>query len=90
MSASTLVGSVGVGMLLAAFTLNLIGTLPNSSIGYRLLNVVGAALACIASILIEFAPFVVLEGAWLLVGLVALLSRRAMPVDVATNQQRST
>lgn len=90
MSASTLVGSVGVGMLLAAFTLNLIGILPNSSIGYPLLNVVGAALACIASVLIEFAPFVVLEGAWLLVGLVALLGRRAMPADAATNPRRST
>jgi hypothetical protein len=80
MDTSTLVGSLGVALLLIAFFLNLIKRLPQDSMGYIVLNVVGAGLACYASWLIGFLPFVVLEGTWSLVAAVALFRRfRADP-----------
>ena len=43
-----------------------------SSLKYVLLNLFGGGLACTASILIEFFPFVILEGTWTVVALVGL------------------
>jgi hypothetical protein len=59
-------------MLLVAFVLNLARRLRTGALAYRLLNLVGAALACYASALIDYPPFVVLEGTWALAALVAL------------------
>ena len=66
------IGSAGVAMLLLAFFLNLIGRLPHASRRYQGLNALGAGLACYASYLIGFMPFVVLEGTWCAVALAAL------------------
>ena len=70
------VGSIGVAILLAAFFLNLFGRLSRSSRSYAALNAFGAGLACWASWLIGFLPFVLLEGTWSLFALVALLRPR--------------
>lgn len=72
MDASDWIGSLGVGLLLLAFVLNLARRLDPAAAVYRALNFVGAALACWASVLIDYAPFVVLEGTWALAALVAL------------------
>ena len=74
MEPSTLLGSVGVAMLLGAFALNLFGVLPAGSRVYHAVNAVGAGLAALASAMIEYVPFVMLEGIWCLVALVALIS----------------
>ena len=71
-SAATLIGSVGVAMLLVAFLLNLAKLLAQDSWPYLGLNVVGAALAAYSSYLISFVPFVVLEGTWTLVTAIAI------------------
>lgn len=71
------IGSVGVTILLVAFFLNAFGWLDRGARSYQLLNLVGAAIAGYASWLIGFLPFVVLEGTWALVALVALLRARA-------------
>lgn len=70
-----IVGSVGVFALLVAFFLNLSGRLPHTARTYQAMNAVGAGLSCYASFMIGFAPFVVLEGTWSLVAVVALLRR---------------
>lgn len=67
------IGSAGVALLLLAFFLNAFGWLERSARSYQLLNLVGAAVAGYASWKIGFMPFVVLEGTWALVALVALL-----------------
>ena len=69
---SVLVGSSGVIMLLAAFFMNLFGLLDRDKLGYILLNVVGAGLSCYASYLIDYMPFVILEGAWGFIALIGL------------------
>jgi hypothetical protein len=66
------IGAFGVSLLLLAFFLNLAGFLSATTRLYRLLNAVGAGLACYASYLIGFWPFVVLEGTWCVFALVAL------------------
>ena len=58
------VGSAGVAILLGTFFLNLFGWLRSESRIYQALNALGAGVACYASYLIGFLPFVVLEGVW--------------------------
>ena len=44
--------------------LNLLKLVAAEGIAYSALNLVGAALACYSSYLIDFLPFVILEGVW--------------------------
>ena len=70
------IGAVGVGLLLGAFFLNLSGWMKSDSRAYQALNAIGAGVACYASYLIDFLPFVVLEGTWSLVAVSAFLRKR--------------
>ena len=67
--ANELIGSAGVALLLLAFVLNTTGVLTAKHPVYTSMNFVGAGLACYASWLIDFLPFVVLEGAWCMAAL---------------------
>ncbi len=68
-----LIGINGVALLLLALLLNAFGWLDKSSRIYILLNLVGAALACWDSLIINYLPFVVLEGTWAVVALAAFV-----------------
>ena len=70
------IGAVGVGLLLGAFFLNLFGWMKTDSGVYQALNAIGAGVACYASYLIDFLPFVVLEGTWSIVAVSAFLHKR--------------
>ena len=70
---AVLVGSIGVGLLLVAFTLNRWKILLQDTKTYNLINIVGAGLSCSASILIGFIPFVVLEGVWAIAATVGVI-----------------
>lgn len=76
------IGFAGVAILLLAFLLNLTGKLSKDGLTYILLNIIGAGLACLASWLINYIPFVILEASWTLVSLWALInyfSKRSSP-----------
>ena len=73
------IGSVGVFLLLLAFALNLAGRIEHTARSYQALNTVGAGLAAVASYSIGFWPFVVLEGTWMTVALVALVRGEIPP-----------
>lgn len=75
MSYSSIIGSIGVTLLLAAFFLNLFRYISQDSRLYLLLNIIGAGLSCYASILISYWPFVILEGCWTVVALAALVGK---------------
>ena len=75
MPISTIIGSLGVSLLLLAFFLNLFRKLPLNSNLYLVLNIIGAGFSAYASLLIDFMPFVILEGTWCLVALVALVKK---------------
>jgi hypothetical protein len=72
---ATYIGSLGVALLLLAFLLNLARILRSDSCVYSTLNSIGAALACYSSYLINFLPFVILEGVWSIVAVVALMRK---------------
>lgn len=72
MQSSTVIATVGVSLLLFAFFSNLFGFQKQNSWGYLVLNLTGAALACYASSLIDFLPFVILEGTWATVAAFAI------------------
>jgi hypothetical protein len=67
------IGSIGVAILLIAFLLNLLNRLSKDGFVYILMNVIGAGLACYASILLNYMPFIILEGCWALVSVYSLL-----------------
>jgi hypothetical protein len=75
MSYSTIIGTTGVTMLLLAFFLNLFKFVLPASKTYILLNIVGGALSCYASILINYLPFIILEGVWSLVAMAAFVKK---------------
>ena len=66
-------GAVGVAILLLAYLLNLTGKISRRGLLYIVLNFFGAGIACIASVLLNYWPFIILEGVWTLVSLGALL-----------------
>lgn len=69
------IGSIGVGLILLAFFTSTFNFISGKSKLFFLLNVVGAGLACYASYLINYWPFVILEGTWMLVSLVGLIKQ---------------
>jgi hypothetical protein len=67
------IGFFGVAILLLAFLLNLAGKISKDGLLYIVLNIVGAGLACLASWLINYLPFVILEATWTFVSMIALV-----------------
>ena len=47
--------------------------LTTKDLAFILLNLTGAALACLASILLDYLPFIILEGAWTVVSCFSLI-----------------
>ena len=68
------IGFLGVTILLVAFFLNLKGAIKNDGIVYLLLNTIGAGIACLASLLLNYIPFIILEGCWTLVSAIGLIN----------------
>ncbi len=68
-----LLGFTGVTILLGAYLLNLLGKMEKDGLLYIVLNIMGAGLACLASYLIRYTPFIILEATWALVSCMALL-----------------
>jgi len=66
-------GFTGVAMLLAAYLFNLLGKISKQGYLYIIMNAIGGGLACLASYLINYLPFVILEGTWMLVSVLALI-----------------
>jgi hypothetical protein len=74
---ATVIGLIGVSLLLLAFFLNLFKFLRAESYLYMILNLAGGSLACYSSYLINFMPFVLLEGTWAVVAAVGV-ARKAL------------
>ncbi|MFM9908927.1 MAG: hypothetical protein ACKVOW_06255 [Chitinophagaceae bacterium] len=67
------IGTLGVGLILIAYFCNTFKFLPGNGKLFFLLNMAGAALACYASWLISFWPFIILEGIWCIVSIIGLI-----------------
>ena len=67
------IGALGTFQILLAYVLQVSNVLKKNSLVFILLNTLGAGMACAASILLNYIPFVVLEAVWTLVSLGSLV-----------------
>ena len=75
MNYNDVIGTIGVGLILIAYFLNIYSLIPKDGLLYFILNIIGACLACYASILIQYIPFIVLEGIWAIVSVFGLVNK---------------
>jgi len=71
------IGTAGVGLILLAYFMSTFNFISGKSKLFFVLNAIGAALACYASYLINYWPFVILEGTWMLVSLMGLIKTKS-------------
>ena len=81
MSTTDIIGTIGVGLILIAYFLNIFSLIKKDGILFYVLNIFGGAIACFSSYLIRFWPFVVLEGTWAIISVIGLLKGIKKPQD---------
>ncbi len=74
MNSTDWIGFIGVTILLVAFFLNLNNTIKKEGLIYLFLNFIGAGVACFASVLLDYLPFIILEGSWTFVSAIGLFN----------------
>ncbi len=67
------IGFIGVFQILLAYFLNVFGKISTKDLSFILLNIFGAGMACLASIMMNYIPFIILEGAWTLISVLSLI-----------------
>lgn len=73
MTTTDIIGFIGVTILLIAYFLNMTNKIEKDSLVYLQMNFFGAGLACLASVLMKYLPFIILEGCWTIVSAIGLL-----------------
>jgi len=68
------IGFIGVFQILLAFILNITNKLKTTDLFFILLNLIGAGMACLASLLMKYIPFIILEGVWTLASIISLIN----------------
>ena len=81
MNANDIIGTIGVGLILLAYFLNIFSLIKKDGILFFVLNIIGASIACYASVLIRFWPFIILEGTWAIVSVIGLLKTIKKPQE---------
>ena len=74
MTATDSLGFIGVTILLIAYFLNVTNKIEKDSLVYLQMNFFGAGLACLASVLMKYLPFIILEGCWTIVSAFGILN----------------
>ena len=73
MNYNDMIGTLGVGLILLAYFFNTFSLIPKNGRLFFCMNIIGAALACYASLLINYIPFIILEGVWCLVSVAGFI-----------------
>lgn len=73
------IGAIGVGIILIAYFLNIFSFIKKDGNFYFMLNIIGASIACFASYLIHYMPFIVLEATWAMVSIFGLFKNIKKP-----------
>lgn len=75
MNSTDWLGFIGVAMILVAYVLNIFEKVSTKDNVFILLNLFGAGIACFASILLNYIPFIILEGVWTLISLISIIKK---------------
>jgi hypothetical protein len=67
------IGFTGVAILLIAYFLNIANIIKSDGFIYLFLNFIGAGISCIASVMLKYIPFVIMEIAWTLVSAIGII-----------------
>jgi len=70
------IGTAGVTILLLAYLLMLLKVVAASNKVYIWMNIIGAGLSTLASVFLKYTPFIILEGTWTLVSVIALFRKK--------------
>lgn len=81
MNTNDIIGTIGVGLILIAYFLNIFSWIKKEGVLFYVMNIVGASIACFASVLISFWPFIILEGTWAIVSVIGLMKSIKKPQD---------
>ena len=81
MNVNDIIGTIGVGLILIAYFLNIFSWIKKDGILFYLMNIIGASIACFTSYLIHYIPFVILEGTWAFVSIIGLLKSIKKPQE---------
>lgn len=73
MNYNDIIGTIGVGLILIAYFSNTFSVITKDGKLFFVLNIIGAAMACYASWLINYWPFVILEATWTIVSVAGLI-----------------
>jgi len=68
------IGFIGVAILLIVYFLNLANKITKDGITYIGLNIAGGGIAMTAFVMLHYLPFIILEAAWTVVSITALIS----------------
>ena len=68
-----ILGSAGIGLILLAYFLNVSKLIIPNGKTFFVLNILGGALACYAALRVNYWPFVMLHGAWIIVSVYGLM-----------------
>jgi len=79
MNANDSIVALGVGIILLAYFLSIFSWIKKEGILFYMMNIIGASIACITSYLINYLPFVILEGSWVIVSIEGLLKSIKKP-----------
>jgi len=74
LNTNDLIGASGVFILLVTYYFTLVGKLPSNNKWYPALNAIGAAVAGVASYLIGYWPFVILEATWTIISVIGWIN----------------
>lgn len=81
MNTTDIIGTIGVGLILIGYFLNIFSLIKKDGVLFYVLNIIGGAIACFSSYLIRFWPFVILEGTWAIISIIGLLKNIKKPQD---------
>lgn len=81
MSYNDIIGSIGVLIILIAYFLNNFSIIKQNGNLYFFLNIIGASIACYTSYLINYIPFVILEGSWAIISVIGLIKTIKKPQE---------
>jgi hypothetical protein len=73
MTYNDIIGTIWVALILVAYFLNTERLIAVNGKLFYVINIIGASLACYASFLISYWPFVILEGTWTFVSIYGLM-----------------